>query len=131
MRARDAAEACLGTAILTQGLPETIPLEKSGSNTAAIQHYPKTHKPVSVIRPSQYLHNIVGQDPRAVTRLTPPLLGFKSCGAARGPSAGLAVRHAIRKGQEMTPGPALQLPAEQGYAWAAEEHHVRLPLLFS
>jgi putative transposase len=37
-RDRDAAEAFLRKAILTQGLPEKITLDKSGANTAAITH---------------------------------------------------------------------------------------------
>jgi transposase-like protein len=38
-RDRDAAEAFLRKAIRTQGLPEKITIDQSGSNTAAITHY--------------------------------------------------------------------------------------------
>src|SRR5439155_12702566 len=73
-RDRDAAEAFLRKAIRTQGLPEKITIDKSGSNTAAITHYNKTHKTAIVIRHSKYLNNIVEQDHRAVKRLTRPML---------------------------------------------------------
>ena len=76
-RDRDAAEAFLRKAIRTQGLPEKITIDKSGSNTAAITHYNKTHKTAIVIRHSKYLNNIVEQDHRAVKRLTRPMLGLQ------------------------------------------------------
>ena len=49
-RDRDAAEAFLRKAIRTQGLPEKITIDQSGSNTAAITHYNKTHQTAIVIR---------------------------------------------------------------------------------
>jgi putative transposase len=118
-RDRDAAEAFLHKAIRTQGLPEKITIDKSGSNTAAIQHYNKTHQTAIVIRRSKYLNNLVEQDHRAVKRLTRPMLGFKSFWAARCTIAGIEVMHAIRKGQMIRMGNAPQTPAEQFYALAA------------
>ena len=59
----DAAEAFLHKAIRSQELPEKITIDKSGSNTAAITHYNKTHKTAIVIRHSKYLNNVVEQDP--------------------------------------------------------------------
>ena len=70
-RDRDAAEAFLHKAVRRQGLPEKITIDKSGSNTAAIKHYNKTHETAIVIRHSKYLNNIVEQDHRAVKRLIP------------------------------------------------------------
>ncbi len=118
-RDRDAAEAFLHKAIRTQGLPEKITIDKSGSNTAAIQHYNQTHRTTIVIRHSKYLNNLVEQDHRAVKRLIRPMLGFKSFWSARCTIAGIEVMHAIRKGQLMTPEHSLQTPAEQFYALAA------------
>jgi putative transposase len=77
-RDRDAAKAFLRKAIRTQGLPEKITIDKSGSNTAAITHYNQTHKTAIVIRHSKYLNNVVEQDHRAVKRLTRPMLGFRA-----------------------------------------------------
>jgi putative transposase len=118
-RDRDAAEAFLRKAIRSQGLPEKITIDQSGSNTAAIQHYNQTHNTAIVIRHSKYLNNLVEQDHRAVKRLTRLMLGFKSFWAARCTIAGIEVMHAIRKGQLMTPGHWLPTPAEQFYALVA------------
>jgi putative transposase len=118
-RDRDAAEAFLYKAIRTQGLPEKITIDKSGSNTAAIKRYNKIHKTSIGIRQCKYLNNIVEQDHRAVKRLTRPMLGFKSFWAARCTIAGIEVMHAIRKGQLATAGTGPQTPAEQFYALAA------------
>ena len=118
-RDRDAAEAFLRKAIRTQGLPEKITIDKSGSNTAAIMHYNKTYKTTIIIRHAKYLNNIVEQDHRSVKRLTRPMLGFKSFWAARCTLAGMEVMHAIRKGQLTTTGNTRQTPAEQFYALAA------------
>ena len=118
-RDRDAAEAFLRKAIRSQGLPEKITIDQSGSNTAAIKRYNRLHKTAIVIRHSKYLNNIVEQDHRAVKRLTRPMLGFKSFWAARCTIAGIEVMHAIRKGQLLCTGAMPQTPAEQFYALAA------------
>jgi transposase-like protein len=111
-RDRDAAEAFLHKAIRTQGLPEKITIDQSGVNTASIKRYNKAHKTAIGIRHSKYLTNIVEQDHRAVKRITPPMLGFKSFWAARCTIAGMEVMHAIRKGQLAPTGPVPQTPAE-------------------
>ena len=118
-RDRDAAEAFLRKAIRTQGLPEKITIDQSGSNPAAIKRYNRTHKTNMAIRQCKYLNNIVEQDHRAVKRITRPALGFKSFWAARCTIAGIEVLHAIRKGQRATTGTVSQTPAEQFYALAA------------
>lgn len=118
-RDRDAAEAFLRKAIRTQGLPEKITIDQSGSNTAAIQHYNQTHKAAIVIRHSKYLNNMVEQDHRAVKRIVRPMLGFKSFWSARCTSAGIEVRPAIGKGQLPSTRIASHPPAEQFYALAA------------
>ena len=118
-RDRDAAEAFLRKAILTQGLPEKITIDKSGSNTAAIMHYNKIHKTAIAIRHSKYLNNIVEQDHRAVKRLTRPMLGFKSFWAAWCTIAGMEVMHAVRKGQLIATANLRLTSAEQFYSLAA------------
>jgi transposase-like protein len=118
-RDRDAAEAFLRKAIRTQGLPEKITIDQSGSNTAAITHYNKIHQTTIVIRHSKYLNNLVEQDHRAVKRVVRPMLGFKSFWAARCTIAGIEVMHAIRKRQLLTSENAPHTPAEQFYALAA------------
>ena len=118
-RDRDAAEAFLRKAIRSQGLPEKITIDQSGSNTAAIKHYNKIHKTAIIIRHSKYLNNIVEQDHRAVKRVVRPMLGFKSFWAARCTIAGIEVMHALRKGQLAITESMAQTPAEQFYALAA------------
>ena len=54
-RDQEAAEAFLHKAIRSQGVPEKITIDKSGSNTAAITHYNKTYKAAIIIRHSKYL----------------------------------------------------------------------------
>ena len=118
-RDRDAIEAFLHKAIRSQGLPEKIPLDKSGAHRAAMTRYNKTHKTTIVLRHCQYLNNVVEQDHRAVKRLTRPMLGCKSFWVACCMIAGIEVRQAIRKGQLAATENARQTPAEQCYALAA------------
>lgn len=118
-RDRAAAEAFLHKAIRAHGLPETITIDQSGSNTAAIKHYNKSHKTAIAIRQCKYLNNLVEQDHRAVKRIVRPMLGFKSFWAACGTIAGIEVMHAIRKGQLLPLGTGSHTPAEQFYALAA------------
>ena len=118
-RDRDAAEAFLRKAIRNQGVPEKITIGQSGSNTAAITHYNRTHKTAIVIRQSKYLNNLGEQDQRAVKRVVKPRLGFNSFWSARCTLAGIEVMHAIRKGQLASSGAVPQTPAEQFYALAA------------
>src|SRR5262245_13213014 len=54
-----AAEAFLRKAIRNQGLPEEITIDQSGSTTAAITRYNRTHRTAIIIRHSKYLNNIV------------------------------------------------------------------------
>ena len=52
------------------GVPEKITIDKSGSNTAAIENV-KTDACVDIaMRQSTYLNNIVEQDRRVVKRVT-------------------------------------------------------------
>jgi putative transposase len=118
-RAQDAAERFLRKAIRSQGLPEQITLDQSGSNTAAITRYNKTHKTSVILQHSKSLKKVVAPDPRAMKRLTRPMLGFQSFGAARWTIAGIEVRQAIGKGQLGTTENARQTSAEQCYALAA------------
>ena len=94
-------------------------VDQSGSNTATVKRYNRLPKTIIVIRHSKYQNNIVEQDHRTVKRITRPMLGFKSFWAAHCTLAGVAVMHAIRKGQLLTTENARQTPAEQFYALAA------------
>ena len=119
MRDRAAAETFLRKAIRSQGLPEKITIDQSGSNTAAIQRYNGAHTTAIMIRQCKYLNNLVEQDHRAVKRLVRPMLGLKSLWAARCTLAGIEIMQAIRKGQLRNAGAGHHTPAEQFYSLAA------------
>jgi transposase-like protein len=94
-------------------------IDQSGSNTAAITHYNRTHKTAVLIRHSKYLNNVVEQDHRAVKRVVRPMLGFKSFWAACCTIAVIEVMQSLRKGQLATTESMPQTLAEQFYALAA------------
>jgi transposase-like protein len=77
-RDKEAALRFLTKAIRRTGVPETITMDGSDANEAAIKSYNEAHGTAIVIRQVQYLNNIVEQDHRAVKRVTRPMLGFKS-----------------------------------------------------
>ena len=118
-RDKAAAAAFLHKAIRAHGLPEKITIDHSGSTTAAITPYKRTHETAIVLRQSKYLNTLVEQDPRAVKRMVKPRLGFKSFWSVRWTIAGIETLHAIRKGQLTTTENASQTPTEQFYALAA------------
>jgi transposase-like protein len=117
-RDKAAAAAFLHRAIRSHGVPETITVDQSGSNTAAIHHHNQVHKTAIGIRQSKYLNTLVEQDHRTVKRITRPMLGFKSFWAACCTIAGIEVMHAIRKGQLKNTGDVQSTPAEQFYTLA-------------
>ena len=94
-----AARAFFERAIDLHGVPEKITIDKSGANTASIMSMQADSGLVIEMRRSKYLNNLVEQDPRAVKRITRPMLGFKTFRCARILLAGIEVMHMIRKGQ--------------------------------
>jgi putative transposase len=94
-----AARRFLERAIDLHGRPETITIDKSGANTAAIGGYSADHKTLIDLRQCKYLNNIVEQDHRAIKRMIRPMLGFKSWHSARILLAGIETMHMIRKRQ--------------------------------
>ena len=81
-RDKDAALCFLKKAIRRNGVPETITIDGSDANEAAIKSYNEAYGTNIIIRQIKYLNNIVEQDHRAVKRVTRPMLGFKSFEAA-------------------------------------------------
>jgi putative transposase len=79
-------------------VPETITIDGSEANAAAIRHYNTKHKTAITMRQVRYLNNVVEQDHRAVKRITRPLLGFKSVEAAQSTLAGIELMHMLCKG---------------------------------
>lgn len=94
-----AARSFFEQAIGLHGVPEKITIDKSGSNTAAIQSIRADSGADIEMRQSKYLNNIVEQDHRAVKRIVRPMLGFKSFRCARALIAGIETMRMIKKAQ--------------------------------
>src|SRR6266567_7033135 len=98
-RDTEAALKFLKKAIRRNGLPETITIDGSDANEAAIKRYNEEHGTHIIIRQVKYLNNVVEQDHRAVKRVTRPMLGFKSFDAAQDTLVGIELMHMIKKRQ--------------------------------
>ena len=100
-------------------MPETITIDGSEANAAAVRHYNTAHKTAITLRQVRYLNDVVEQDHRAVKRITRPMLGFKSVEAAQCTLAGVELMHMLRKGQWAGGAEQGLTAAEQFYALAA------------
>jgi putative transposase len=98
-RDTEAALRFLQKAIRRNGLPETITIDGSDANEAAIKRYNEAHGTAISIRQVKYLNNVVEQDHRAVKRVTRPMLGVKSFEAAQNTLVGIELMHMIKKRQ--------------------------------
>jgi hypothetical protein len=98
-RDEQAATCFLIKAIRRHGVPETITIDGSEANAAAIRGYNAEHGTAIVIRQGKYLNNILEQDHRAVKRITRPMQGFKSFDAAQYTLTGNELMHMLRKAQ--------------------------------
>src|SRR5262244_3904945 len=98
-RDKEAALRFLKKAIRRNGLPETITIDGSDANEAAIKSYNEAHGTNIAIRQVKYLNNIVEQDHRGVKRITRPMLGFKAFDAAQSTLVGIELMHMIKKRQ--------------------------------
>jgi putative transposase len=115
-----AAIRFLTKAIRRHGVPETITIDGSEANAAAIRSYNEEHGTNIIIRQVKYLNNMVEQDHRAVKRVTRPMLGFKSFTAAHNTLVGIELMHMLKKRQLVVEAGAKGLTAaEQFYALAA------------
>jgi len=119
-RDTEAALRFLKKAIRRNGLPETITMDGSDANEAAIKSYNEAHGTHIIIRQVKYLNNVVEQDHRAVKRVTRPMLGFKSFDAAQDTLVGIELMHMIKKRQMvMEAGDEDLTAAELFYSLAA------------
>jgi putative transposase len=80
-------------------VPETVTIDKSGANLAALEAINDDREMPIKIRQSKYLNNVVEQDHRAIKRRTRPVLGFKTFRCARILLASIGFAHMIAKGQ--------------------------------
>jgi transposase-like protein len=119
-RDTEAALRFLTKAIRRHRVPETITIDGSEANEAAIKRYNEEHGTAIIIRQVKYLNNMVEQDHRGVKRVTRPMLGFKSFDAAQGTLAGIERMHMIKKRQMVVEaGDEGLTAAEQFYALAS------------
>ena len=117
---KEAVLRFLKKAIRRHGVPETITIDGSDANAAAIKSYNQEHGTAIAIRQVKYLNNVVEQDHRAVKRITRPMLGFKSFEAAHCTLAGVELMHMIKKRQiRVEAGDEGRTAAELFYSLAA------------
>ena len=117
-RDKKAALRFFKKAIGLHGLPKKITIDKSGSNTAAIEAVKEETGQVIELRQIKYLNNLVEQDHRSIKRIVKPMLGFKSFNSARNTLRGIELMHMIKKGQMITDEKNLSV-AGQFYSLAA------------
>ena len=119
-RDTEAALRFLKKAIRRNGLPETITIDGSDANEAAIKRYNEEHGTNITIRQVKYFNNVVEQDHRAVKRVTRPMLGVKSFEAAQDTLVGIELMHMIKKRQmRVEAGDEGRTAAELFYSLAA------------
>jgi putative transposase len=115
-RDKVAARRFFEKSIAQNGVPETVTIDKSGSNLAALHAVNAERETPITIRQVKYLNNVVEQDHRAIKRITRPMLGFKDFRCARIILSGIEVMHMIRKGQMKTEDGTHPSAAEQFYS---------------
>lgn len=96
-----AAKAFFGKAIKHNGQPQKVTIDKSGSNSCALNSLNKSlakDKQIE-IRQIKYLNNVVEQDHRFIKKRTKPMLGFKSFNSAKITITGIENIRMIQKGQ--------------------------------
>ena len=109
-RDKKAAVKFFSRAIGEAGLPETVTVDKSGANLAALTAinallFMAGLWPLSLtIRQNKYLNNVIEQDHRGIKRVTKATLGFKCFNSAKAALAGIELHHMLRKGQHKQSG---------------------------
>ena len=116
-RDKASAQCYFEKSIDQNGEPETVTIDKSGANLAALEALNAGRDTPIKIRQNKYLNNIVEQDHRAIKRRTRPMLGFKTFRCARILLGGIELMHMVAKGQ-MQSSSSGQTPAEQFYSLA-------------
>ena len=110
-----AAQRYFEKSIDQNGEPETVTIDKSGANLAALGALNAERDTPIKIRQNKYLNNIIEQDHRAIKRRTRPMLGFETFRCARILLGGVEIMHMVAKGQMKDSG-SCQIPAEQFYS---------------
>jgi putative transposase len=114
-RDKAAAQRYFEKSIDQNGEPETVTIDKSSANLAALEAINADRETPIKVRQTKYLNNIIEQDHRAIKRRTRPMLGFGNFRCARILLSGIEVMHMIKKGQMNDDGVA-RTAAEQFYS---------------
>ncbi|MFB8344810.1 IS6 family transposase [Brucella cytisi] len=99
-----AARRFFKKAIVSNGVPHKVVIDKSGANLTGAQavntilKITGTDQMIEILQ-VKYLNNILEQDHRFIKRITKHMLGFKAFHSASATIAGIEVAHMIRKGQ--------------------------------
>lgn len=96
-----AAKAFFRKAFKNNGVPDSVTIDKSGSNTCALNSFneKRLEEQKIEIRQNKYLNNIIEQDHRFIKKRTKPMLGFKNFRSAKITIAGIENIRIIQKGQ--------------------------------
>ncbi|MFL9928864.1 IS6 family transposase [Paraburkholderia sp. RL18-103-BIB-C] len=113
-----AARRYFEKAIAQNGEPETVTIDKSGANVAALDVLNAERQTPIKIRQNKYLNNVVEQDHRAIKRRIRPMLCFKNFRCARILLSGIELMHMIAKGRMQDHGIGYS-HAQQFYSLAA------------
>src|SRR5471032_3167131 len=114
-RDKTSARRYFEKSIAQNRVPETVTIDKSGADLAALEALNDDRETPIRIRQSKYLNNVVEQDHRAIKRIVRPMLGFKSFRCARVILGGIELVHMIAKGQMKSDGGRHRSVAEQFY----------------
>src|SRR5258705_5554574 len=115
-RDKAAARRFFEKAIGQNGSPETVTIDKSGSNLAALHAVNAERETPIKIRQVKYLNNVVEQNHRAIKRITRPMQGFKDFDCARVILRGIETMHMIKKGKMKCLGKIPLSAAQQLYS---------------
>ena len=99
VRDKAAARRYFEKVIDRSGAPETVTMDKSGANLAALQAINAERETPIKVRQVKSLNNIVEQDHRAIKRIVKSMKGFKDFRCARIILSDIEVMHMMRKGQ--------------------------------
>jgi putative transposase len=97
-----AAKNFFRKAMLNNGVPHRVNIDKSGANKAALKHYATnrfTAERSFELLQVKYLNNIVEQDHRHIKRITKPMGGFRKMHTAARTLAGIELMNMIKKKQ--------------------------------
>ena len=107
-RDEPAARTFFEKATGSNGMPDTVTMDKSGANKAGIDTINLQLTLLFIlggsfaqitVRQSKYLNNIVEQDHRFVKKITQPMKGFKAFHSAKATLVGIELHHMLRKKQ--------------------------------